>query len=161
MEIVLWIIVIAGFVVSYIGLVYPVLPSPLFLWVSLLTYQFFINSEELSIWFWITMIVLTIILIISDIIINSKVVKRFGGSKWGERMAGIGVILGSFILPPFGVIIVPFILVFITEMVQNEDFEKSAKSAVGALVGFLGGTVAKLLIQTFIIIWFLLSVYVF
>ncbi|MYL35622.1 DUF456 family protein [Pontibacillus yanchengensis] len=160
MDMLLWVLVVAGFIVSYIGLIYPVLPSPLFLWISLLIYQFFINANELSIWFWITMILLTVLLIISDIIINSKAVKRFGGSKWGERMAAIGVIVGSFIIPPIGVIVVPFVLVFITEMVQKEDVEKAFKSSLGALVGFLGGTIAKLIIQTFIIIWFVISVFI-
>ncbi|KGP73319.1 DUF456 domain-containing protein [Pontibacillus yanchengensis] len=160
MDMLLWVLVVAGFIVSYIGLIYPVLPSPLFLWVSLLIYQFFINPNELSIWFWITMIILTVLLIISDIIINSKAVKRFGGSKWGERMAAVGVIVGSFIIPPFGVIVVPFVLVFITEMVQKEDVEKAFRSSLGALVGFLGGTIAKLIIQTFIIIWFVISVFI-
>ncbi len=160
MDIILWIVVIASFIVSYIGLIYPVLPSPLFLWIGLLAYQFGINSDELSIWFWLTMAVLTFILIISDIIINSKAVKKYGGSKWGERMAGVGVIVGSFIIPPFGVIIVPFVLVLLTELVQKRQMNEAFKSSLGALIGFLGGTVAKLMIQTFIIIWFLLSIYV-
>ena len=160
MDIILWIVVIASFIVSYIGLIYPVLPSPLFLWIGLLTYQFGINSDELSVWFWLTMAVLTFILIISDIIINSKAVKKYGGSKWGERMAGVGVIVGSFIIPPFGVIIVPFVLVLLTELVQKREMNEAFKSSLGALIGFLGGTVAKLMIQTFIIIWFLLSIYV-
>lgn len=155
-----WIIIIASFVVSYIGLLYPVLPSPLFLWIGLLTYQFLINSEELSLWFWLTIIVLTGILIVSDIFINSKMVKKYGGSKWGERMAGIGVILGSFVFPPFGVIIVPFILVLVTELVQKEDMNHALKSSFGALMGFLGGTVAKFIIQTVIIVWFFLSSFV-
>lgn len=160
MDFVLWIIIIASFIVSYIGLIYPVLPSPLFLWIGLLTYQFGINSEELSLWFWLTMAILTFILIISDIIINSKAVKHYGGSKWGERMAGVGVIAGSFVFPPFGVILVPFILVLITELAQKREMEEAFKSSLGALIGFLGGTVAKLFIQTFIIIWFLLSSFV-
>lgn len=157
MDILFWVIIIASFVVSYIGLIYPVLPSPLFLWIGLLVYHFGVNSEELSWWFWSTIVLLTVILLVSDIFINSKMVKKYGGTKWGERMAAVGVIVGSFIIPPFGVIVVPFVLVFITELVQKKELDHAFKSSFGALMGFLGGTLAKFIIQTMIIIWFLLS----
>ncbi|KGP93221.1 membrane protein [Pontibacillus chungwhensis BH030062] len=158
MDIIWWLIIILSFIFSYVGLVYPVLPSPLFLWISVLVYQFAVNGNELGLWYWITMVVLTIVLLISDIIINSKAVKHYGGTKWGERMAAIGVIIGSFVFPPFGVILVPFIFVFITEYIQKEDLQVALQSSKGAIIGFLGGTLAKFIIQTFIIGWFILNV---
>ncbi|KGX87587.1 DUF456 domain-containing protein [Pontibacillus litoralis] len=159
MDIVLWIIVIAGFILSYVALIFPVLPGLLFFWISILTYHFFIDSGQLTLWFWLTMVVFTAVLLVSDIIINSKSVKRFGGTKWGERMAAVGVILGSFIFPPFGIILLPFILVFITELVQKKKVDKAATSAFGALVGFLAGTVAAFLLTTIMIISFFVSIW--
>ena len=38
---------------------------------------------------------------------NKYFVNRFGGSKLGEYAALIGVIVGCFVIPPFGIIIVP------------------------------------------------------
>lgn len=160
MEVLFWLLIIASFIISYIGLIKPVFPSPLFIWIALLIYQFGVNSEELSFWFWITIIILTVILLVADIVINSRAVKKYGGSKWGERMAAVGVIVGSFIFPPFGIIIVPFILVLVTEMIQKRELRTAFRSSLGALVGFLSGTIAKFIIQTFIIIWFLLSIFI-
>ena len=61
---------------------------------------------------------------------NKYFVNRFGGSKLGEYAALIGVIVGCFVIPPFGIIIVPFIAVLIVELVQDFDFEKHLMQAL-------------------------------
>lgn len=103
------------------------------------------------------MIILTILLIVSDIIANSYFVKRFGGSKWGERIAAIAVIVGSFIIPPFGIIIVPFVSVFVVELIQRKTVGDAWKASLGSLLGFLGGAVAKVVIQIVMIVWFFIA----
>ncbi|MBM7553016.1 DUF456 domain-containing protein [Thalassobacillus pellis] len=158
MEIAIWVIIIALFVLSFVGIVFPVIPSPLVLWVGFLLYFFFIEGADLSAFFWIAMALLTIVLIVSDIIANSYFVKRYGGSKWGERIAGIAVIIGSFIIPPFGIIILPFIAVLITEMVQKRTTKEAFRASIGSLIGFLSGSVAKVVIQLIMIIWFFLVI---
>jgi len=92
------------------------------------------------------------------VIANSYFVKRYGGSKWGERGAAIAVIVGSFIFPPFGIIIIPFITVLIIEMVQKNTFQKAFLAALGSLFGFLGGTIVKVIVQTIMIVWFLIVI---
>ena len=89
------------------------------LWIGFCLYQFGINGEELSWLFWVGMVIFTMILFASDLIANSYFVKKCGGSKWGERVAGIAVIVGSFIVPPFGILIVPFVAVFLVLMFQR------------------------------------------
>src|SRR5699024_4948867 len=97
------------------------------------------------------MTIWTIILIFADIIANSYFVKKFGGSKNGERLAAIGVIVGSFIIPPFGIIIVPFLLVILTEIIQKKTMQEAFRAAFGSLIGFLSGTFAKIIIQLIMI----------
>ncbi|RDW17185.1 DUF456 domain-containing protein [Oceanobacillus arenosus] len=157
-EILIWIIIALLFILSFVGLIYPIIPGVLVLWVGFLLYQFFINSNELNLIFWIAMGVFTVGLFVADIIANSYFVKKYGGSKWGERGAAIAVIIGSFIIPPFGIIIVPFVVVFIIEMLQQRSLPEAFKASIGSLFGFLGGTVAKLVIQVIMIIWFFVVV---
>jgi len=104
------------------------------------------------------MAVFTIILIVADILANSYFVKKFGGSKWGERGAGVAVIIGSFIIPPFGILIVPFVTVFIIEVIQNRTIGEAILSSFGSFVGFLSGTFAKIVIQMIMIIWFVIVI---
>ncbi len=62
---------------------------------------------------------------------------RFSGPKFGEYAALIGVVIGCFVLPPFGIIIIPFILVFIVELIQGYSFERAVKVSIGSIVAFL------------------------
>lgn len=155
-DIYLWILIILLFILSFIGLVFPILPSSLLIWVGFFVYHFKINSTELGWLFWTMMIVFTVVLFLADIIANRHFVKRFGGSKLGENIAAISVIIGSF-FPPFGILIVPFIAVVIVELFQARSIHEATRAATGSLIGFLGGTVAKIIIQLMMIIWFFIA----
>ncbi|ARI77708.1 DUF456 domain-containing protein [Halobacillus mangrovi] len=158
MDIIIWVMIIACFIASFASVIFPIIPAPLVLWIGFLAYFFFLEGDPLSAFFWIGMIILTVILIVSDIIANSYFVKRYGGSKWGERMAAVGVIVGSFIIPPLGILIIPFILVIATELVQKRSSNEAFKAAIGSLFGFLSGTLAKIIIQIIMIVWFFLEI---
>jgi uncharacterized protein len=158
LDIIIWVLIIALFILSFIGIVFPIIPSVLVLWGGFLLYQFLINSEQLNAAFWIGMSIFTVVLILADIIANSYFVKRFGGSKWGERGAAVAVILGSFIIPPFGIIILPFLVVFFIEILQSKTVGEAIRASIGSLLGFLGGALAKIVIQMIMIIWFFIVV---
>ncbi|WP_073006444.1 MULTISPECIES: DUF456 domain-containing protein [Virgibacillus] len=154
LEIVIWILIIALFVLSFAGIIFPIIPSVFVLWGGFLLYQFALNSNELTLSFWIGMGIITALLVGADIIANSYFVKKYGGSKWGERGAAVAVIVGSFIIPPFGILIVPFLTVFIIELLQQRTVLEAFRASVGSLIGFLGGAVAKIVLQFVMIVWF-------
>lgn len=159
MDFILWIIVLGLFVLSFVALVYPVLPSVTAVWAGFLVYQFLINPNELTVFFWVSMIVLTIILMLADIFASSLSVKKFGGTKTGERVAAISVIIGTFIYPPFGIIVLPFVAVLLAELFQDRNFKQALISSIGSLIGFLSGRFAEGLIQVVMIIWFFLTIW--
>ena len=158
LDILIWLAIIGLFLLSFIGMIYPIIPSSLLIWVGFILYHFFINNEELTLRFWIIMAVFTVILIVADIIVNSYFVKRFGGSKWGERGAGVAVIVGSFIMPPFGILIIPPITVLVIEILQKRTFGEAILASLGSFIGFLSGTFAKVVIQLIMIIWFIIVI---
>ncbi|GIO27172.1 DUF456 domain-containing protein [Ornithinibacillus bavariensis] len=157
-EIIIWILIVALFILSFVGVIYPIIPSVLLIWIGFLLYQFGINGDELGFIFWTIMVIFTIILIVADIVANSYFVKKFGGSKWGERGAAIAVIIGSFVIPPFGIIIIPFVAVLIIEMLQKRTFQEAFKASIGSLLGFLSGTFAKVFVQIVMIILFIINI---
>lgn len=159
MDLLIWIVIIGLFIISFIGLLYPIIPSSLIIWIGFLLYHFMINGNVLSSVFWIVMGVFTVVLILSDIVMNSYFVKRFGGSKSGERGAGVAVIISSFIIPPFGILIIPPIVVLVIEMLHNRTFKEAFLASTGSLIGFLGGMLAKVIIQLIMIIWFIIVVF--
>lgn len=75
MMIVLWMVVIISFIAAFVGLVVPMLPGVLLMWVGFFIYHFGINNEELTWFFWIAMAMLTFVTLISDYIAGSYFVK--------------------------------------------------------------------------------------
>ena len=159
MTFILWLVVLVLFGLSFVALIYPVLPSVTAVWAGFLIYHFFINSGELTTFFWVAMVILTIILTLSDIFASSLTVKKYGGSSLGEKGAAVAVVIGSFIFPPFGIIILPFIVVLILEIRQGRSIQEAVRASIGSAVGFLTGQLAEAAIQLAMIIRFFFTIW--
>lgn len=157
MSILIWTVIILFFIVSFVGFVFPIVPSVLALWAGFALYYFGISREELSIVFWVGMFLFTALMLLADFLANSYFVKKYGGSKWGEWTAVAAIIAGSFVIPPFGILVVPFAAVLIVELVILKSVKKAFLVAYATLAGFLSGTLAKIVIQLLMIGWFFIE----
>ncbi len=133
------------FIISGIlGCVLPVIPGPPLSYVGLLLlhftegYQF--SSKFLIIWAIITAVVYAL-----DYLIPAWGTKKFGGSKRGVWGSIIGLVIGLFFFPPFGIIIGPFAGAVIGELTAGKDHIAALKSGFGSFMGFLAGTLLKLI----------------
>ena len=160
MTVLLWVLIIFAFILAFVGLIKPVIPSVLMLWVGFLIYKFAFNNGELSWIFYVSMIVLTVLMFISDFAMNKYFVNKYGGSKISEYVALIGVLVGCFVFPPFGMIIIPFVAVFAVELMQDFDVNKAFKASLGSIVAFLTSNIAKAIIMFIMIVWFFIDVFV-
>ena len=71
--------------------------------------------------------------------------KATGGTKYAERGALVGLILGSFLIPPLGMIIGSFLGAFLMEIYYARKTSGDAlKAAAGSFLGFLLGTGIKI-----------------
>ncbi|WP_322976087.1 DUF456 domain-containing protein [Limosilactobacillus reuteri] len=131
MTAILWILIIIAFALAFIGLIKPVIPSLLMLWIGFLIYQFGFHDGRLSWIFYVAMTIFTIMILVADFVMNKYIVNRFGGSKIGEYKALIGVIVGCFVFPPFGFIIIPFVAVFFVDVFQGFNFNQLKKVSFG------------------------------
>lgn len=161
MEILWWILVIASFILGFVGVIAPVIPSVVMFWVGFLIYHFLINSETLTWMFWMVAAVLTVLVFISDFVANSYFVKKYGGSKKSEAAAIVGVIVGMFVYPPFGVIFVPFVFVLALEFIATKDINAAFRAALGSLLAFFASSAFNLVIYVLLIVWFLLDAFLF
>ena len=88
---------------------------------------------------------ITIVVCVVDYVVPAYFTRVTGGSKAAGRGAIIGLIAGMFI-PPVGIILGTLGGAFLAEfLVARKDGWQSAKSAIGALLGFLFGTGIKLI----------------
>ena len=134
-----------------IGCFVPVMPGPPISYGALLVFHFFssYNIDENTLWLWALIVIAVTVF---DLWVQIYGVKKFGGTKKAVNGSIIGLIIGIFLFPPFGIIIGPFLGAFIgARMEENSDVNKAIKIALGALAGFLAGTMLKLSVSLYII----------
>jgi len=88
MNIIFWVIIWAFFIIGFIGLVYPIIPSVLFIIGGMLMYGVFFSFGPFSWVFWTIQGLLVILLFSADYLANLYGVKKFGGTKagiWGSN----------------------------------------------------------------------------
>ena len=130
-------------VVGIAGCILPFLPGPPLSFIGLLIQQL---KEEPPftanfLWIWAG---ITVVITILEYIIPVYGTKRYGGTKYGVWGCTIGLIAGFF-FGPLGIIIGPFVGAFIGELIGNNDSDKALKAAFGSFLGFLVGTLLKLI----------------
>ena len=144
MDYVLIVFGIIFIITGILGCVLPVIPGPPLNYIGLLLlhftakYQF--SSKFLIIWAIITIVVYAL-----DYIIPVWGTKKFGGSKRGVWGSVIGLVVGLFFFPPFGIIVGPFLGAVIGELSAGKDSGAALKSGFGSFLGFLLGTLLKLI----------------
>lgn len=153
-----WTIIIFLFALSLIGVILPLIPDTLPLWVGFLLYRFTLAETGFPFVFWLGMIFISILIIGSDIFTNIYFVKRYGGSKWSILGAILGALAGTIILGPFGLILGPLLVVFLITFIESEETNKAFKTAVGTILAFFSSTVIKIVLQLIMIIWFFVSI---
>lgn len=85
--------------------------------------------------------------------------KKFGGSKAGIWGCTIGIIFGLFLFPPFGIVLGPFLGALIGELLSGKDHQKAIKAGLGSFVGFLFGTVSKVVVSMILMYYFITALF--
>ena len=159
MEMVYWGIVILLFIVAFVGLVYPIIPSVLFLLAGFLLYGVFFSFEPFRWYFWLIQGLFIVLLFIADYIANMIGIKKYGGSKAGVWGSTIGILVGPFVIPFLGILIGPFIGAIAAELIFNKrSFTESLKVGFGSVIGFISSVITKTLIQIIMVIFFFIVV---
>jgi len=159
MEIVGWIAAIVMFIVAFIGLFYPIIPSVVFVIGGFLLYGFIASFEEMTWLFWVIQALFVLLLFGADTLANVVGVKKFGGSKAGMWGSTIGLLIGPFVIPVAGILIGPFLGAFLSELlVTRTGVKQSLKTGIGSIVGFFTSIAAKGAVMLVMIGIFLLYV---
>ena len=145
----MWINIIAVIIglVGLVGCFLPVLPGPPISWVGLLLAKLSTFVPVSSTVLVVTAVAAGIITVL-DYVVPSASTKRFGGSKAGIWGCNIGLVISIFGLPfgpqgLLGVVFWPFIGAFVGEYLNKHDLQPALKAAWGAFIGFLSGTLMK------------------
>lgn len=151
-----WILVIALFVVGMAGAIFPVLPGSVAIYFAFFVYGWFFSFGEFGPWFWIIQTLIVVVLFVADYVVSAWGTKKYGGSRTSVILSTIGVIVGPFVIPAFGLIIGPFLGAFIGELLSGSNASKSAKVGFGTLVGLFSSMVMKIILQIAMIVIFII-----
>ncbi len=143
------------FIIAFAGLVYPIIPSALFILTGFFVYGWLWSFEELNWLFWTIELLFVLLLFGADMLANLIGVKKFGGSRAGLWGSTIGLLTGPFIIPVAGILIGPFLGAVIAELIVSKStFRQAVKTGFGSLVGFLTSVITKGIILLIMIVLF-------
>ncbi|MGB1268999.1 MAG: DUF456 domain-containing protein [Flavobacteriaceae bacterium] len=133
-----FILIIGGIIGSFL----PVIPGPITSWFGLI-FLYLTSAIQINYTVLIITFVIAIGIFILDYFIPAIGAKRFGGSKYGVIGTTIGLLLGLFFFPPFGIIIGPFIGALAGELLYGTQSNIAVKAAFGSLLGLLTSVFIK------------------
>jgi uncharacterized protein len=149
-------VLIVCYIIMLVGLagcVLPMLPGTPLVFAGIYIYawltDFTIISQNLIIFF----LILTIISVLIEYISSSIGSKKFGASKLGFLGAFVGAVIGVF-FAPWGLIIGPLAGALIGELIVGKKIKEAVHSGTGAVIGFFGGTLLKIVTAVVMIVLF-------
>ncbi len=149
MDIVLVIFGILFLMIGLAGSVIPMLPGPPMSYAALLLLQMTDRVQftwsELLVW-----LVLVGIVQLFDFVVPMLGTKYTGGSTMGKRGCIAGTILGMFFMP-WGIVVGPFLGAVVGELMIGRTSSQALMSGLGSLLGFLFGTVVKIVLCLYFI----------
>jgi uncharacterized protein YqgC (DUF456 family) len=140
------------------GCVIPVLPGPPISYLGIL-FLHFSEEYDYSLTTLLVLLALVIVVTILDYVIPMLGSKYLGAGKWGSAGSFIGTIIGLFFLP-WGLIVGPFLGAFIGEKISGKGWHDAFVAGTGSLVGFLVGTLIKVLLCLYMI-WIFIDALIF
>lgn len=140
-------------IVGILGCVLPVLPGVPLSYAGILMLHF-TSKVEFSPQFLIIWALVVAAVQILDYYIPVWGTKKLGGGKKGAWGNTIGIVFGIFLFPPWGIIIFPFLGAVIGELIDNKSSAVALKAGLGAFLGFLAGTVMKLVVAIILAFYF-------
>ena len=157
MDAIVSILAIVAGVIGIAGSILPGLPGTPVSWVGLLILYIWGNGtnasgEEISMRTLIIWGIVVAVVSLIDYVVPMWFTKVTGGSKYAERGAMVGLIVGIF-LTPVGMILGSFLGAFLFELYYNRQGAMQAlKAAIGSFLGFITGTGLKTIVAV-IIMW--------
>lgn len=89
--------------------------------------------------------VLALLMLAADWAATALGARSFGASRWAVLGSTLGLLVGLF-LGPVGIVLGPVAGAVALELWKDPDLEKALKAGVGTLVGFLAGSVVKVML---------------
>ncbi len=140
------------------GIIVPVLPDTILIFVGALIYAFFTKFQDITLTTIIILAGLTIVTNLLDWLGTIYGAKKFGATKYGIIGAVIGGIVGFIVLSLIGLMIFAVIGTILAEIYFAKKEQKDAiRAGIGTLIGIIASSVIKAIIAVAMIVIFILD----
>jgi uncharacterized protein YqgC (DUF456 family) len=143
-----WVLYAAGVLalaLGVAGVVLPVLPGALLLFGGAVLVAW---AGDFALVGWPTLAVVGVLAALTiavDWVAAALGAKAAGASRWAVAGASLGLVVGLFFGPP-GIILGPAVGAVLLEYWRDPDFERALRAGAGTFVGFLLGSVVKVVL---------------
>ncbi len=153
MDILLWFIAVLLVVVGLAGTLLPILPGVPLVFAGLLLAAWIDGFSHVG---WPPLLVLALLAVLSvvvDVAASSLGAKRAGAGRAAMLGAALGALAGLF-FGPLGLLIGPFLGAALGQFLVRQDLVEAGRVGVGAWIGFLVGTLARLALGLLMVLVF-------
>lgn len=155
------IVIIVGLMIfaGFVGIIIPGLPGAGLMLLGMLGYAWYFGWNTVGVPLLLVLLVLAGLTMILDYFTAAYGAKKYGGSKYAAWGAFFGGLVGLIVLNIPGLLVGLFFGAVAGEMLYTKkSFDASLEVGTGALIGFLVGTGAKILIGMLMVSLFLWEV---
>ncbi|MCS6978975.1 MAG: DUF456 domain-containing protein [Flavobacteriales bacterium] len=131
------------FITGLMGAFLPVIPGPPLTFAGLLL----LYGTELyapPLWVSLGAGLMMALITVADYVLPVYFTRRFKSSPWATRGATVGMVVGLFLFPPWGILLGPVCGAFVGEWLASRSVGQSLRSAWASLAGFFSGMLLKL-----------------
>ena len=141
----IWWMILAAIlvIVGIAGTILPALPGLPLVFAGLLIAAWADGFQHVSGWTIIMLGVIAALAMAADFVSSLFGTKVAGASKWAMAGAGVGTLVGIFFGIP-GLLLGPFIGAMAAELIYRENLGQATKAGLGAWLGLVLGTAAKM-----------------
>ena len=139
----LWILAAGLVLVGVAGTVLPGLPGAILVLAGLALAAWSDGFARVGLGTLAVLAALTVLTYVLDFVATAVGARRFGTSWWGVVGALLGTIAGLFLGLP-GLLVGPFVGAFAAELIARRDVRQAGRAGLGAWLGLLLGTAARL-----------------
>ena len=159
MDILLITISVLLIIIGILGSIVPILPGPPIVFCGLLLVHFSSN-HPFTIELLVIFGVLAILSAVIDNVLPVYATKKFNGSRKGVWGSAIGLFVGLFFFPPFGIILGPMLGAFVGEIADGKTTSNAIRPAFGSLIGFLSSIFLRFTLSIVMAYYFVVEVFI-
>ena len=152
----LWLLGAALVVLGIAGMLLPALPGPVLMFAGFVIAAWAEGFEYVGYGTLAVLAIMTLLAYGVDFIAGAMGAKHFGASSRSAIGAAIGAVVGIF-FGLLGILVGPFIGAVLGELTERDDLRAAGRAGVGATVGLLLGTAAKMALAFAMVGWFLVA----